>query len=179
MTGAELQAWFAANQKPVLGVAAAAAVGVGVLRARKRAATGGGTGGAPATAGTAFASGPAIAGTATPYDSSVLDVYNGLQDQIDGITTKLTAPLPVPQAPVASKLFAPSGTGNYVRLQNGVVGEVESDGSIFGLGWDQWKPLMDKGATWTELGSNPTWFSTEKNVNNVAAAAAAKLPATN
>jgi hypothetical protein len=178
VNAAQLQAWFTANQKPILGVAAAGAVGFGVLRARKRTAAAAGGAGVPgaSTAGSAFASGPAIAGTTTPYDSSVMDVYNGLQDQIDGITTKMTAPLPVPSAPVASTLFAPSGTGNYVRLQNGVVGEVESDGSIFGLGWNQWKPLMDAGATWTELQSNPNWYSTEKNTNTAAAAAAAKLP---
>jgi hypothetical protein len=181
VNAAQLQAWFAANQKPVLGVAAAGAVGLGVLRARKRSAAGGGASGrgaVPATAGTAFATGPAIAGTATPYDSSVLDAYNGLQEQLDGITNRLTAPLPVPEAPVASKLFAPQGTGNYVHF-DGIGGEVESDGSVFGITAEQWQQILARdpnaGAKITTLSTGPTnWWSTEKNVTAAAAAAATK-----
>jgi hypothetical protein len=173
VNAAALQAWLEQNKKPVLAVAGAGVVGLALLRKKKTAAAGGiGGGGAPASAGTAFATGPAIAGTATPYDSSVSDVYNSLQGQLDSLNTKLTAPIPTPAAPSASKMFAPGYTGNYVRLSNGVIGEVENDGSIFGLTGQQWRQAADQGAQYSQLASAPTWYSTEQNTNTAAAAAA-------
>jgi hypothetical protein len=172
----QLSAWFAQNQKAVLGVGAAAVVGVGVMRARKKSAgaAAGGAGATP-TAGTAFATGPAIAGTQTPYDSSVVDGYNDLQSQIYGLSDKLNAPMPVPAAPIASTLFSPQGTGQYVHFGN-LGGEVESDGSVFGITQDQWQQILAKdpaaNGKITTLSTGPTnWWSTEKNVNAAAAAA--------
>lgn len=77
---------------------------------------------------------------------------------------------------IASTLFAPKLTGQYVRYTGtGAYGEVESDGSIYGisteeLGWDQWAKIFPSASP---IGpSTPTNYS--DRVTNLAAAAPPK-----
>jgi hypothetical protein len=131
----QLQAFAAAHKVELLGAGAAAAVLLG-LRARAK----GGTGKAAGPAGTipAAAVVPATGqGFGSTYDSSAYDVYSALQSELGPLleaqsqTTGRSGITSVP--PIAAGLFAPTGTGNYVRYGDGTIAEVESDGSIYGI----------------------------------------------
>lgn len=169
MNTAQLQAWFTANQKPILGVAAAGAVVLGVRRSRKKAAAAGGASSSGVPAGTAFATGPAIAGTTTPYDNSYVDGINSLQQQIYGITDKLAAPVPVPAAPAASKMFAPDPSNkNWILLPNGVNAQVQQDGSLFGATAQQFFAAGGQLDQRSPVATDLSWYSTEKNAATAA-----------
>jgi hypothetical protein len=165
----QLQAWFSQNQKPVLGVAAAGAVGLGVLRARRAKAAAGGSPTGGSSAGTAFATGPAVAGTTTPYDSSVVDGYNALQDQLYALNDRLNTPTPVPAAPKASKMFAPDpGNTNWIVMPNGVNGQVQDDGSVFGATATQFFASGGQLEQRSPVSNNLDWYSTERNAATAA-----------
>lgn len=104
------------------------------------------------------------------YDSSSYDTYNALQPELaqilqaqqalatagagSGITAApapvsspiLNTPAPAPAAAkksIAQTLFAPRGTGNYVKYGDGTLGEVEQDGSIYGIAYGE--PIDSQG----------------------------------
>lgn len=169
MNAAQLQAWLQQNQKAVFGVAAAGAVGFGVLKRRKSAAAGGTAAPGASSAGTAFATGPAIAGTATPYDSSVVDGYNALQDQLYALNDRLSTPTPVPAAPKASRMFAPDpNNSNWLVLPSGVNAQVQDDGSLFGATAQQFFAAGGQLDQRSPVSNNLDWFSTEKNAASAA-----------
>lgn len=103
MNTAQLSAWVHQNQKPLAVAGAVVVGGLGLMKARaSKAAAAGGAGGA-APLGTAFAAGPAVAGT-VPYDSTASDVYNALESQLTDLQNTLAAPpIPVPVAPTSNQ----------------------------------------------------------------------------
>ena len=169
MNAGQLQAYVEQHKPVVLGVAAAGVAGLALLR-RKRAASAGATG--PATsqpAGTI----PAAAvvpsqQTASTYDSSAYDVYNALSGQLEQMRQTVGTPAAT-QAPkpIASTLFAPSGTGNYVRYKNGTIGEVESDGSIYGIAPGEiWNVANGYTQLAPDMESKTAYFDKLKNLSN-------------
>lgn len=183
MTGvAQLNAWVEQNKKPLAIAGAAAVAGIGLLKARKNKAGAQGSPSplTPLPAGTAFTAGPNLVGSVPGvYSSAGTDVYNALQGQLDKMQDQLNGPpipVPAPPKPIASTIFKPTGTGNYYHLGNGIGVEVESDGSLFGINQEQWAQIQanDPNAkVLGKLGGTPNWYSTEKNVLNVSAAAEA------
>lgn len=162
-----------AKKPAVLGAAAAGVVGLALLQRRKA----GGDAAAPAApavpaSGSYSAGGQvASAGGFGAYDSTASDVAGWLSPQLDELR-RLSSPTPVP-APIASTLFAPSGTGNYVRRGDGLVAEVQSDGSLFGMTLDQWVKAGQPSAT--DLAGLPNTvpiYSTQTNVTTAGTAAA-------
>lgn len=184
MNAAQLSAWAQQNRKPLLIGGAALAGGLGLVKARsKKAAAGAGkpnlTGQSAGsyTAGTAGASGATLAGT-IPYDSSSADIVSAIGDlaRWQQVQAEQKTPTPVTKAPIASTIFAPKGTGNYVSLPNGVGAEVEEDGSLFGITYQQWQDLQAKAGTQlstSKLGTNLDYYSTERNAWTAAQAAQA------
>jgi hypothetical protein len=168
----QLPALFAQHRTAVLGGGAAAVAGLALWQRRKAktGATSSTTGAKVQPAGTipAAAVVPAGATGTAGYDSSAFDVYDALSQQMEQLRQTVGMSTSVAPAPTASALFAPTGSGNYVLLPNGVTGEVESDGTVFGLTSEQWAPLAAQGATLTKLGSNVPFFSTEQNLKTVA-----------
>jgi hypothetical protein len=179
-----LSAFFVQHKVAVLGAGAAGAVLLG-LRSRKKAA-------GPATsqpAGTlpAAAVVPAngLQGVGSTYDSSAYDVYSALQQELGPFLQQQAAQTgsssgisTVP--PIASTLFAPTGSGNYVAYKNGTIAEIESDGSQLGLIDDEWRRLAAGGATYKSLGTDLTsgqYFETATNLANVGQGPASALAA--
>ena len=124
MNGAQLSAWVSQNQKPLLGVGAAGAVGFGLW---KRHQAKGDVGADPAAAqGTTTAAGLALpysaggqtSGFGSTYDSSASDLFGAvspllesLGNQLTTITDKLNqaSPTPVPApTPIAAPAPAPA-----------------------------------------------------------------------
>lgn len=168
---------FEANKGPILATAAAGVVGFALYSRRK---AGGNTAApaqaAPTTAGASSGGQTAGMRGANAYDSSASDVYGLIQPQMESLgkqvgdlNNKLNAvPVSTPAkatGPLAAQLYAPQGTGNYVRLPNGVGAEVESDGSLFGITSEQWAGLAAQGktSTPTTIGKNVDFYSTERN----------------
>jgi hypothetical protein len=149
---ADLQATLEQNKGPIF---AAAAVGVGAFALYKRSkaqtagATAGPGGGTLTSTGySAGAQTGTLAGYApgAAYDSTSADLAGYLGPQLDAIGSQLAKmqsnPSPTPvAAPIASKLFAPSDSGNFVLYPSGTVGQVQSDGSVYGLSWNEWMPI--------------------------------------
>lgn len=167
-------ALFEQHKTAVLGAAAAAVVGLALLQKKK-----GGTAGATsAPAGTIPAAGVVSSGSVqSAYpNTTATDVYNSLQPTLEAILnqqgnstgTGSGATLSGP-APIASSLFAPTGSGQYAQYANGTVAEIESDGSQLGLSYGQWEPLRQAGAapTITLAGSSSGQFYT--SAGNLAA----------
>lgn len=128
---------FLQNKPALFGVAAAGAVGLGLWTKKKKAAATSPAGSAtiPGTLPAAAVVQPSVSGG---YDSTAFDVYNAFQPEIDALrqeSQRQTAGGGVTTAPtpVASTLLAPTYNGKYVQLPNGMVDEVESDGSLFWL----------------------------------------------
>jgi hypothetical protein len=184
----QLAALFAKHRVPLLGVAGAGAVGLGLLH-RSRGGSVPAAAGAPrpgiasaSTAGYTYSSGSQAGGTTGGgiYDSSSHDLYSALQPQLENIIRNTTPgatgakpPVPVPaQARIASTILAPTGSGNYVRGANGMVAEVQSDGSLFALTSGQWSSLtktLGNRAQVTNLrgrlgGSTLPVYDTERNL---------------
>lgn len=116
MNLASIKAWSAKNKKPLLGSAAAAAVGFGLWTRSK--------GGSPKTTTAADitpgSTAPMPNAGGTGYDSSSSDVYNALQPQIEqtqGMLQKLLDALadkpPVPPAVVPPPAAKPPANGNW------------------------------------------------------------------
>jgi hypothetical protein len=161
---AQLQAFFATHKVAVLGTAAAGAVLLG-LRTRKKAATGG----AAVTPGTAAGVVPAngLQGVGSTYDSSAYDVYSALQSELSPFLQQQAAQTGASSGaaaavkPIASTLFKPNLTGQYVVYKNGAYGEIEQDGSVYGISApeasaDQWGKIW---ATATPIGDTLTAYS--------------------
>lgn len=157
----QLRALFQQNKKALFAVAA---VGVGGFALYKRhtagATAGSATSSTSSSAGVvpSYSSGgqtTTMGGASGIYDSTSTDLASFLSPQLGAMQSQLNAltaapsssstPTPV-AGPIASSLLAPKGTGTYVINGNGTIGEVESDGSIFGMTLPQWMPLYDAGA---------------------------------
>jgi hypothetical protein len=180
----QLQAYVAGHKPVVLGVAAAGVVGLALLKRKKGTPAGAG---AAASSSTKQPAGTIPAAAVLPsqsfgstYDSSAYDVCNALSGQLEQLRqTTGAGGITAAPAPVASTLFAPSHTGNYVSYDNGSVFEVEGDGSQFNLVADQWQPLQAAGATAvrTGLAENPNratdgdYYGTTGNLRRQVAAA--------
>jgi hypothetical protein len=182
---AQLQAFVAAHKVGVLGTAAAGAVLLG-LRTRRKATAGGAATSQPAGTLPAAAVVPAngLQGVGSTYDSSAYDVYSALQSELtpflqgqaaqtDASSTGIAAAV----LPVASTLFAPTYSGNYVKdAKTGLIGEVETDGSVFGFTPAQWSTAAGKGGgtSLNTIGHIGQAYSTEGNLARVATPAPAK-----
>lgn len=138
MNPAQLSAYFAAHKTAILGGAAAAVAGLALYR-KHAAAAGTPTTGGVTLAGTTPAA--AIVGAQGP-DSSSYDLYNAMQPELEQLLQTgassggVTAP-----PPVASGLFAPSGSGKLVSYSNGLY-EMESDGSLYHLAPSEWAKIV-------------------------------------
>lgn len=175
MNLADLTSKLEANKKPL---AIAGAAGVAGLALMKRRQAGGDVGTATAT-GTTSAVRPGSS-LAAPngqvvYSSTGSDVYNAVQPQLSTIGTALnqlladkSAPDATDTIPIATTIFSPNATGNYVRQDNGLIAEVQSDGSLFGLTGSQWASIMNQSggkASANDIGSfNAPTYSTAANV---------------
>lgn len=159
MNPEQLSALFTQHRTAVLGGAAVLVVGLGLYSRKVKApAAAGATTGGATVPGTIPAAAVAPTGG---YDSTATDVYQALSDQIGALEqqqqttgTAVTAP----SKPISSTLFAPTGTGQYVVYKNGAYGEIESDGSVYGLSTpeltpDQWSKVW--GAA-TPIGTTQT-----------------------
>lgn len=179
MNPAQLSALFAKHKTAVLGTAAAGVAGVALLH-RKNA-------GAAAPAATSAPAGTIPAAAVVPgggsYDSSAYDVYSALQSQLSPLLEQArnatggttgggvtTAP-----APIASTLFKPSFSGNYVRRADGLIAEVEADGSLYALTKTQWADVNRQapgaGKQVTNLGASlpASVYSLARNIKSAAA----------
>jgi hypothetical protein len=167
---AALPAFFAAHKAAVLGGGAAAVAGLALYQ-RKKGTT---AGGAAATTAGARVPGTIPAAAVEPqsvgaYDSTSFDLYNALSGQLEQIAqTGTSSGAAQASGPVASTLFNPTGSGDYVRGSNGMIAEVESDGSLFALTRPQWQQLEKNAGgkvNVTNMAQLPaSLFSTAKNV---------------
>jgi hypothetical protein len=163
---AALPALFAQHKMAVLGAGAAGAVLLG-LRARRKSTTGAGGAVTSRPAGTlpAAAVVPANGLQANGPDNTAVQVYDALQSELAPFlqqqaaqTDASSAGVAAAVAPVASTLFAPNLTGKYVRYNQGTIGEIESDGSIYGISGPeltdaQWADVRNAGIS--SLGTAP------------------------
>jgi hypothetical protein len=170
----QLPALFAEHRTAVLGAGAAAVVGLAVWQKKKGASssTAATTAGAKVIPGTipAAAVVPAGGTGSGSYDSSASDVYSALSQQIESLRQTQGPSVTDAPAPIASTLFAPSGSGQWIVMPNGVTGEIESDGSIFGASADQFHGAGGVDAQRTPIQQNVNYYDTNRNV--VAATAA-------
>lgn len=132
MNAEALKAWFEENKTAVLGVAGAGVVGLALLQ-RKKSSSSTSTGTAT-TSTTGSGTAATSAGVQSVYpDTTETNLYNSLLEQLQGQVSNSDPGIGSAPAPIASTLFAPTGSGNYIRDQEGGVIEVESDGSLFAL----------------------------------------------
>lgn len=134
MNLAALQAWAGQNKVALLGAGAAGAVLLG-LRTRSKATGGGPRTAQPAGTLPAAAVVPAngLQATGSTYDSSAFDVYSALMPQLEALRQTGTSSGVTDVPPIAQSIFAPNWTGKYVKYTNGTIGEIESDGSVYGI----------------------------------------------
>lgn len=152
MNAEQVSAYVEAHKPVVLGTAAAGVLGLALLQRKKKAATPAAAGGPVTVQPTGTIPAAAVVPsqqTASTYDSSAYDVYNALSGQLEqlrqttgGGSTPVTAP-----TPVASSLFAPNRTGQYVSYRapgasSNAIYEVESDGSLYNLGMADWTSII-------------------------------------
>lgn len=159
----QLAAMFAAHKTAIFGAAAAGVVGLALLQKKKSASAA-----APASTSSIPGTLPAAAVVAPTagagYDSSSYDLYNALQSELQPLFQNQGGSVTAP-APVASSIFAPTGSGQLVRYNNGTIAEVESDGTLLGLTPDQFTALSSKGQTFTSLsGAQPKVYTTAGNL---------------
>lgn len=166
MNPEQLQAFFAEHKTAVLGTAAAGVVGLALLQRKKKTTAGGTSQPAGTIPAAAVVPSNALQGS---YDSSAYDVYSALQPQIAQLSDQLNRgnSVTAAPAPIASTLFAPSGSGNYVRYGSSIA-EVESDGSLFAPTSDQWQKLAAQGAAFTQVSGKdsdlPSYYTTAGNL---------------
>lgn len=175
----QIAAWFKANKVEVLGVGAAGVAGLALLQRKKAGPAGAGG----VTAG-AVAPGTIPAGSVVPasaYDSTSYDLYNALQDEIGTLARQNEAAgqtgaggsgaSAAVTPPIASTLYAPSGSGQYVAYSDGIY-ELEGDGSLLHLGGSQWKQIIaangGKAPAYAGAfsGKAPTSYMTNTNLQN-------------
>ena len=174
MNADQLQAYVAGHKPVVLGAAAAAVTGLALLQRRKKA--GAAAPSSPAARPTSSQPAGTIPAAAvvpsqsygSTYDSSAYDVYNALSGQLEQLRQTSGTGTTAAPTPVASTLFAPSGSGRFVRYADGGVFEVESDGSLFGLTPNQNEQATraaGPGLSWEQLqGTMPMKYSTAANL---------------
>lgn len=140
-------------------------------RSKSTAAQGGTTTAASPTSDTAI-------GDLAASEGNTQTLLGQLGNQISGLTAALTpsttdtAPVAAP-APIASTLFAPSADAvGYERLNNGFIGQVESDGSILGLTGQQWLGIQaaNPGLTPTDTGTDTLGAPDYWTSSNIASA---------
>lgn len=149
----QLSGWLQANKTEAVMVGGAAVAGLALYSRKKKGAA------APAAAagavpGTIPAAAVVPAGAA---DSSSFDAYNALQDEIGTLARQNEAARQTGaggsgvgsavKAPLASSLFAPNMTGQYVGYKGTGAGgnsinEVESDGSLYHLSMPEWLSII-------------------------------------
>jgi hypothetical protein len=168
MNPEQLRALFAQHKTAALGVAGAGVVGLALLQRKKRT-----TGGSPASpAGTipAAAVVPSSSVQGAFPDTSAVEVYNSLSEQLQKVLSQqdaqtsnsnggLTAP-----APIASTLFAPTYSGAYATTSTGQPVEIETDGSLFHLNTNFIEQVKQKGGTYSVLAQDPGWYSLTGNL---------------
>lgn len=182
MNAGQLQAYAVKHKPVVLGVAAAGVAGLALLQRRKSAAAPAGSPANTRPAGTI----PAAAVVpsqqiASTYDSSAYDVYNALSGQLGKLSEQVqqTSGTPVTSAPapLASSLFAPNMTGQYVAYTgNGSAGangiyEVESDGSLYHLDMPEWLKIIASNSgqmptATSYAGAAPVEYTAAENLKN-------------
>lgn len=142
----QVKAAIERNKKPLAIAGAAAVAGLGVMKARS-----GGTASTPAARTAAKPSGVAVGGFApSTADTSTTDAFSSITSSLSSLHDKLTPPIPVPAPPrpIASTLFAPTGSGVYLRQgkrdDGKAVGvfEVQTDGSLYHLSGSEWQQLI-------------------------------------
>jgi hypothetical protein len=159
-----------AQRPAVLGATAVGVVGLALLHRKKAAAA---PGGAKQPAGTIPAAAVVPAQGYAGPDNSAVQVYDALSSQLEQMrqTSASGSGVTAAPAPVASTLFAPTGSGKFVRYADGNVFEVESDGSLFGLTPnqnDQATRAAGPGISWEQLQSTmPIKYSTAANLAKV------------
>jgi hypothetical protein len=134
VNAAELPAYLAAHKPVAFGAAAVGVVGLALWQKRRATAGAPAAGGAvPGTLPAAAVVSPSATGSGGAYDSTSFDLYNALQPEIDQLMATRGPSVTSAPAPVASMLFAPTGSGQLVGFADGSVREVESDGSTYHL----------------------------------------------
>jgi hypothetical protein len=172
----QLQALFREHRTAVLGAAGAGVVGMALLQRKKKATTPAGAGAAGSPAGTMPAAGiavPAGAVQGTFPNTTESDVYNSIMDQLLQQQASMTSTSPAPATapkPIASTLFAPSDSRQFVLYGDGTVTQLQSDGSQLGLNWSQWQPLAAQYSPTVagQLHPGGAYFETTGNLNRVA-----------
>lgn len=177
MNPQQASAFFAAHKVEILGGGAAVVALLGYRQRKKSSST---TAGAtiPGTIPAAAVVGGTGTSAAT-YDSTAFDTYDALQQQISDLASRQQTSSPTTAsgatpAPIASTLFAPAGSGNYLRNSYGNLVEVESDGSLYGLTGSQLRDLQSSGgltgATITDVGdwtNTPGFYTQQGNLQAV------------
>lgn len=132
------------HRDEILIVSTVVLVGLSYLTLRRM--SGGGAATAP---GLVSASNPG--GAVAGFDQATMQGFQqALQDQADHLATLEAAATggggvtDSTPGPISHTLFAPSYSGNYVRYGNGLIAEVESDGSILGLNQSEWQAVRKK-----------------------------------
>jgi hypothetical protein len=116
VNGAQLEAWVSQNQKALLGVGAAGAVGFGLYKRHQ--AKQGDVGADPAAAqGTAaglalpYSAGGQTAGVGSTYDSSASDLFGAVSPLLESLGNQLTGVMDklnqAPPTPVPAPVLAP------------------------------------------------------------------------
>jgi hypothetical protein len=146
----QLQALFTQHRNVILGVGAAGVAGLALLNKRKKAS--GAPSGSTSPAGTipAAAVVPASGVQGAYPNTTETNIRNSIMDDLlkqQAAMTSAGGGAAAAPKPIASSLFAPSGSGNYVLYGDGTVAEVQTDGSQLGLSYQQWTPLAQKGVT--------------------------------
>lgn len=181
----QLAALFAQHKTAFMAAGAAGVVGLALLQKKKGTAAK-----APAAASSIPGTIPAAAvvpATGSTYDSTSFDTYNALQPELERIlqqqaaSTSNSGGITSAPAPIASTLFSPTYSGNYLRYSDGWVGEAETDGSQLWFTPSEWQTAIAKNG-----GAEPKYdqltvpvtpgvpYSVQGNLASAAAAAKAK-----
>lgn len=159
-----LEETFTQHKTVILGGAAAGVVGLALLTRRRA----GGDVAAALPADQGYSAGGQVAA----YDSTANDLYGALSPQLSSIANDLHAlgekkaatptpprpPIPVPAAPIASRITAPTRSGRYLvqgrRDDKGAraVWEQQTDGSLYHLNGSEWDQILrTKGLSGTRV----------------------------
>jgi hypothetical protein len=177
---AQLQTYLQNNKPVVLGVGAAGVAGLALLQRKKKSSAAAAPSTRPAGTIPAAAVVPSQQ-TASTYDSSAYDVYSALTGQLGALSEQVRqtsgSSVTSAPAPLASSLFAPNMTGQYVGYRgdgsagsNGIY-EVETDGSLYHLDMPEWQKIIASSggkepATTTYTGRAPVEYAASTNLAN-------------
>jgi hypothetical protein len=148
---AQLQTYLQNNKPVVLGVGAAGVAGLALLQRKKKSS------------------------------AAAYDVYSALTGQLGALSEQVRqtsgSSVTSAPAPLASSLFAPNMTGQYVGYRgdgsagsNGIY-EVETDGSLYHLDMPEWQKIIASSggkepATTTYTGRAPVEYAASTNLAN-------------